>query len=98
MDAPIVRGDGRNSTGQGVWPEGPAGNGESPPPTASPPCAAAPGSSIWYARLALDRLMWERLQLLVDPDAEGVFRHMEERARRETGQNFWWRPGQLRPN
>lgn len=53
----------------------------------------APGTSLWYARLALDRLMFDRLQELVDPDAHRDFRRIEDRAYREMGQEFWWRPG-----
>lgn len=54
----------------------------------------APGTSLWYGRLALDRLMWDRLQELADPDAARSFQRMEDRARRDFGQEFWWRPGQ----
>ena len=53
-----------------------------------------PGSSIWYGRLALDRLLWDRLQQQVDPDAGGAFGRMERRARQETGQDYWWGPGE----
>jgi hypothetical protein len=56
-----------------------------------------PGTSLWYGRLALDRLMWDRLQELVDPEAQRRFRRMEDRARKEVGQEFWWRPGEDAP-
>jgi hypothetical protein len=56
-----------------------------------------PGSSIWYGRLALDRLLWDRLQQMVDPDAAGAFGRLERRARRETGQDYWWSPGDTQP-
>lgn len=56
-----------------------------------------PGSSLWYSRLAIDRLMWNRLQDMLDPRASGAFRRMEQRARKEYGQGYWWRPGVTNP-
>ena len=57
-----------------------------------------PGSSLWYARLAADRLMWDQLQALLDPKAATAWRRMEQRAQKDFGQRFWWRPGQTAPN
>lgn len=56
-----------------------------------------PGTSLWYARLALDRLMWDRLQEHLDPDASRRFLRIEDRARKDFGQEFFWRPGQAAP-
>jgi hypothetical protein len=47
----------------------------------------------FYTKLAVDRLLWDNLQQLVDPDYRGSFRRMEETLRKDTGQQFWWRPG-----
>lgn len=58
----------------------------------------APGTSLWYARLALDRLMWDRLHELLDPDHARRFARIEDRARKEFGQEFWWRPGRTAPD
>jgi len=50
----------------------------------------------WYTRLAVDRLMWDKLQTLVDPDYRGSWRRAEQRLRKEdTG--FWWAPGENAP-
>jgi hypothetical protein len=56
-----------------------------------------PGSNIWYARLALERLLWNRLQELADPDAPQSFRRIQQKARRDYGQEFWWKPGETEP-
>lgn len=56
-----------------------------------------PGTSLWYGRLALDRLMWDRLQMLSDPDYAQAFRRTEDRALRENNQRFWWGPGDAAP-
>jgi hypothetical protein len=52
-----------------------------------------PGTSLWYARLALDRMLWDRLQDMADPNAARRWRRMEDRARRDFDQEFWWGPG-----
>ena len=57
-----------------------------------------PGGSIWYARLALERIAFDRLQELADPGAARSWRAREQRARRESGQKYWWRPGQAAPS
>lgn len=57
----------------------------------------APGSTLWYARLAMDRLLWDRLQWWADPEAARRFRQLERRALREFEQEFWWAPGEAAP-
>jgi hypothetical protein len=56
-----------------------------------------PGTSLWYSRLATDRLIHDRLQTLVDPDYAARFARMEDRALRDYQQQFWWRPGEVAP-
>lgn len=56
-----------------------------------------PGSTLWYSRLATDRLIWDQLQTMLDPDYRQSFRRMEQRARDDYNQRFWWRPGQMEP-
>ena len=51
----------------------------------------------WYTKLAVDRLLWDNLQQMVDPDYRGSFRRMEQRLQREQGQEYWWQPGQNAP-
>jgi hypothetical protein len=57
-----------------------------------------PGSSIWYLRLGLERLILDRLQIWGDPDARQRMRELEARYRRETGQRYWWEPGDTTPD
>jgi len=56
-----------------------------------------PGTTLWYARLALDRMLWDRLEELADPDAAGTWKRRERRYRRDFGQRFWWRAGDATP-
>lgn len=57
-----------------------------------------PGGSIWYLRLAYERLVLDEIQRLTDPQARRSFRARERRWRREFGQQFYWRPGQAAPD
>jgi hypothetical protein len=52
--------------------------------------------STWYSKLAVDRLFWEKLQTLVDPDYRGSFRRMEQNAKKQ-GSGYWWAPGTSSP-
>jgi hypothetical protein len=56
-----------------------------------------PFSNLWYTRLATDRLIWDQLQQLVDPNYRKSFRRMEQKAREDYNQRFYWRPGETEP-
>lgn len=56
-----------------------------------------PGASLWYTRLNMDRLVWDQMQKAIDPDYHTAFRRVEDRARKEANQSFWWRPGATAP-
>ena len=48
---------------------------------------------VWYTRLAMDRMVWDTLMRMSDPEAADTFSRIEDRARREQGTRFYWRPG-----
>lgn len=48
--------------------------------------------STWYTKTATDRLLWDKLQVLVDPDYRQSFRRAEANAKKQN-QGFWWGPG-----
>jgi hypothetical protein len=50
----------------------------------------------WYTRLAVDRLFWDKLQTLVDPQYRQSFRRAQDRARKQ-GSSYWWAPGEGMP-
>jgi len=54
-----------------------------------------PGTSLWYARLALQRGVWDQLALMVDDRAPERFARIEAEARKNFGQDFWAAPGQM---
>lgn len=57
-----------------------------------------PGGSLWYARLAYERVLLDRLQEQVDPEAHDAFRRKIAGRRRDYQQGFWWRPGEAVPD
>ncbi len=59
--------------------------------------ANMPGRSLWYGRLAMERLIFDELEAAIDPNAAKSFRRIEQGARRDYGQRFWWRPGTTFP-
>jgi hypothetical protein len=52
--------------------------------------------STFYTKLATDRLFWEKLQMLVDPNYRQSFRRAEQAAKKQ-GSGFWWGPGDGAP-
>lgn len=60
--------------------------------------AWVPGSTLWYTKLATDRMIFDNLQAMIDPDYRASFRRYEKRLKKDFGQRFWWRPGEARPD
>jgi hypothetical protein len=51
----------------------------------------------FYTSLGVDRLGWDTLQRMWDPEAGGAFSRIEQRSRKDSGTQYWWRPGQSEP-
>ncbi len=49
-----------------------------------------PGASLWYAKAALDHIIFHQLQEYFSP---GYLAQMQRRAQKEFGQQYWWTPG-----
>jgi hypothetical protein len=56
-----------------------------------------PGGTIWYTRLAWERILMDQLQFLVDPEANKAFKNRQRFFQKEFGQGFWWEPGRAVP-
>ena len=55
-------------------------------------------SSLWYERLAFDRLVADQLQDLIDPEAEAQWRRQERQRERDYGNTPWWSRGEITPD
>lgn len=56
-----------------------------------------PGSSLWFARTAFQREVLDQLALMADPRTRERFARVEEQARKDWGQSYWWQPGRQAP-
>ena len=54
-----------------------------------------PGSSLWYTKAALDRLVFQQMQEYFSP---GYLARMKRKARQDYGTTYWWDPGKAEPN
>lgn len=54
-----------------------------------------PGANLWYAKAALDHMIFHRTQEYFSP---GYLSTMRSRASREFGQRYWWEPGETMPD
>ena len=57
-----------------------------------------PGASIWWARAALERQVFDRLQDLADPQAARKRQKQMRKRKREYGNEYWWTPGHSAPS
>ena len=53
-----------------------------------------PGGNVWYAKAALDHLIWQNVMESLSP---GYLQAIRSRTLREKGQDWWWQPGELTP-
>ncbi|MEN9854969.1 MAG: hypothetical protein RLZZ157_95 [Pseudomonadota bacterium] len=56
-----------------------------------------PGASIWWARLAMERLVFDEVSRLADPDAQDAFDRAVQRQEDDMNSGFWWAPGTRSP-
>lgn len=57
-----------------------------------------PGGSLWYTRLAYERLVLDQLAKQFDPNAGDRFRRIQRRRAIDYDQDYFWRPGEASPN
>lgn len=57
-----------------------------------------PLGNLWYTRLAFERLLLDNMERLIDPKFDSRMGKYRLKMMKETGQQFWWRPGKLAPD
>jgi len=50
----------------------------------------------WYTKLAVDRLLWDKIQVLVDPNYRQSFNRQAKNAAKQ-GSGYWWPSGEGAP-
>jgi hypothetical protein len=58
---------------------------------------STPLVNMWQVKPVTDRLLWDRLTLLADPNAHRQWRTKERQLMREEGQGTWWGRGEAEP-
>ena len=56
-----------------------------------------PMGSLWYARLGIERLLLDNLERLADPEFDSRVNKYARKMNKQTGQEYWWKPGEPRP-
>jgi len=51
----------------------------------------------WWNSLAWERLLWDKVQMLIDPDWRKSFARSELRQQKEYKSGYWWAPGTSLP-
>jgi hypothetical protein len=51
----------------------------------------------WYTKLAVDRLLWDQLQTLIDPHYRQSFDRANRQATKQGGGGYWWPRGEAAP-
>ena len=57
-----------------------------------------PGGSLWYGRLVFERIIMDTLERLINPDFNSDNRRNIKKLKKRTGQEYWWSPGEIKPN
>ena len=57
-----------------------------------------PGTSLWYARLAFERMMINQMQDMADPNASKRFKRQIKTRKKDHKQEYWWPPGKATPS
>ena len=56
-----------------------------------------PGASLWYARLALERLIFDNIQKMIDPKFNDRIIRRINKYRDEYNKEYFWKPGESYP-
>jgi hypothetical protein len=54
-----------------------------------------PGGNVWYAKAALDHLIWQNVMEFLSP---GYLANVRQRTLKDYGQEWYWQPGEFAPD
>lgn len=57
----------------------------------------APVVHMWYTRMIVERMLLDQVEKAIDPSYNSRMRSIENRMKKQTGQGFWWKPGEMTP-
>lgn len=56
-----------------------------------------PGQNLWYTELIFQRMFWDNIENIVDPDVAAKRRRKERKRENEYGNQYWWHLGENLP-
>lgn len=56
-----------------------------------------PGTTLWYARLPIERVMLDSIEEALDPNFDRRVKRKERQMLKDEGRGYWWRPGDVLP-
>ncbi len=56
-----------------------------------------PGINLWYSRLVVERMLLNQVEKMIDTQYDARMRRVEKQMQKQSGQEFWWRPGKMLP-
>lgn len=56
-----------------------------------------PAVKLWYTKLLVERLILDQVERTIDPKFDRRMRNAESKMKKDYGQSFWWKPGDLSP-
>ncbi len=56
-----------------------------------------PAKNLWYSKLVFDRMIFDKMEQLIDPEFNRRVRRSEKVMRKKTGQEYWWKTGESLP-
>lgn len=57
-----------------------------------------PGTTLWQTRAAMDRMVWDQLQILLDPEAHQAMRRQVHQQKNDYGNGEWFPSGEPLPS
>ena len=51
-----------------------------------------PGTNLWYTRLVIERILFDTLEKLLNPNYTSDTRRKVNQLKSRTGQDYWWSP------
>lgn len=56
-----------------------------------------PLTRLWYMRMVTERMLLDQAERMIDPNFDKRMRRLENKMRKQNGQEFWWAPGDALP-
>lgn len=56
-----------------------------------------PAVKLWYTRLLMERMLLDQGERMIDPNFDTRMHRLENKMQKQSGQEWWWKPGDTSP-